>query len=154
VIESDSPHSAITSRIFPDSPPPSVRSFSPPFYSPISSPEPPRPISPANSTSSVEFIDEIRILSPRPRHYYYYDPHQSLDNLILQFLQRTTPLPPDSYSIGPDDFDLSEIKSAISGQNRPKLLFPSSSLFLPSLMKYQFVSFSTFSHLQQPLSVK
>jgi len=154
VIEPDSPHSAITSRILPDSPPPSVRSFSPPSYSPISSSEPPRPISPANSTSSVEFIDEIRIPSARLRHYYYYDPLQLLDNLILQFPQRTTPLSPGFYFIGLDDFDLSEIRSAISGQNRPTLLFPSSSLFPSSLMKYQSVSFSTFSHLQQPLPVK
>jgi len=57
----DSPYFVITSRIFPDSPPPSVRSFSPHSYSPISSPEPPRPISPANSTSSgIHRIHEIR----------------------------------------------------------------------------------------------
>jgi len=94
----DSPHSTSTLKLFPDSPPlpPSIRS-----YSPISSPEEPSPpISPANFASSVEFIDEIRIPSPRPRHYYYYDPHQSLDNLILQFPQRITPLPPGSYSMG------------------------------------------------------
>jgi len=125
----DSPHSTSTVRLFPNSPspPPSVPSFSPPSYSPISSPEPPRPISPANSTSSVEFIDEIRIPSPRPRHYYHYDPHQPLDSLILQFPQRSTPLPPGSYSIGPDDFDLSEIRSVISGQN-PNDIIP---VFLP-----------------------
>jgi len=55
------------------------------------------------------------------------NPHQSLDNLILQFPQRTTPLPPGSYSIGPDDFDLSEIRSAISGQY-PDVIIP---VFLP-----------------------
>jgi len=129
VIEPDSPHSAITSRIFPDSLPPSIRSFSPPSYSLISSPEEPsRPISPANSTtSSVEFIDEVPIPPPQPRHYYYYYDPQSLDNLILQFFQRTTPLPPASYSIGSDDFDLSEIRSAISGQNSDAII----PVFLP-----------------------
>jgi len=126
----DSPHSTITSRIFPDSPSPSVRSFSPSSYSPISSPEPPRPISPANSTSSVEFIDEIRISSPRPRHYYYYDPHQSLDNLILQFPRRTTPLPPGSCSIGPTI--LISLRSDWPSRVKiPTLSFPSSSLFPP-----------------------
>jgi len=51
LIEPDSPHSALTQRIFSDSPSPSIRSFSPPSYSPIHSPEePPRPASPANST--------------------------------------------------------------------------------------------------------
>jgi len=78
IVEPDSPHSALTQRIFPDSPPPSIRSFSLPSYSPISSPkEPPCPASPMNSTtSSVEFIDEIHIPSPHSKHYYYYDPHQ------------------------------------------------------------------------------
>jgi len=52
-------------------------------------------------TSSVEFIEEVHIPSPRPRHYYHYDPHEPLDTLILQFPQCTTPLPSGSYSIGP-----------------------------------------------------
>jgi len=92
VIEPDSPHSALTQRIFPDSPPPSICSFFPPSYSPISSPEePPRRVSPTNSTtSSMEFIEEIHIPPPHPRYYYYYDPHQPLDTLIHQFPQ---PLP-------------------------------------------------------------
>jgi len=99
-----------------------------PSYSPISSPEElPRPTSPANSTtSSVVFIDEVPIPPPQPRHYYY-DSDQSLDNLILQFPQRTTPLPPGSYSIGPDNFDLFEIRSTISGQNPDFII----SVFLP-----------------------
>jgi len=107
-VEPDSPHSALTQRVFPDSLPPSIRSFFPPSYSPISSPEEPScPASPTNSTtSSVKFIDEVHIPPRCPRHYYYYDPHQSLDTLILQFL-----LPPGSYFIGPDDFDLSEIRT-------------------------------------------
>jgi len=130
LIEPDSPHSAITSRIFPDSPPPSIRSFSPPSYSPISSPEePPRPASPANSTtSSVEFIDEVPIPPPRPTRYYHYDPHESLDTLILQFPQRSAPLPPGSYTIGPDQFDLSEIRTTIAGQD-PDIIIP---IFLPN----------------------
>jgi len=37
--------------------------------------DPPRPTSPANSTTpSVKFIDEILIPPPRPRQYYHYDP--------------------------------------------------------------------------------
>jgi len=114
LVEPDSSHSALSSGIFPDSPPPFIRSFSPPSYSPISSPEElPRPTFPANSTSSMEFIDKVSIHPPQPKHYYYYDPDQSLDNLILQFPQCT--IPPVSYSIGPDDFDLSEIRSTILG---------------------------------------
>jgi len=131
LVEPDSPYSALTSRIFPDSPP---------SYSSISSPkEPPRPISPANfTTSSVEFIVEVPIPPPQPRHYYYYDPDQPLDNLILQFPQRTTPLPPGSYSIGHDDFDLFEIKFTISGQNPDSII----SVFLPtSLFPYVPVRF-------------
>jgi len=130
VVQPDSPHSALTQRIFPDSPPSSIRSFSPPSYSPVSSPEePPRPTSPTNSTaSSVEFIEEIHIPPPHPRYYYNYDPHQPLDILLQQFPQRVTPLPPDSYFIGPDNFDLSEIRTTISGQG-PDTIIP---VFLPN----------------------
>jgi len=143
-VESDSPHSTSTQRLFPDSPPPSVCSFSTPSYSPISSPEElPRPNSPANSTSSVEFIDEIHI--PSPRHYYHYDPHKSLDTLILQFLQRT-PLP-SGYSIGPIDFDLSEIRTVILGQD-PDTIIP---VFLPPfLMKFLSASSMIFYNLFLP----
>jgi len=70
---------------------------------------------------SVEFIDEIPI--PSPQHYYYYNPHQFLDTLIPQFLQRTVPLPRGSYSIGPDDFDLGKIKSIVLGQD-PSAIIP------------------------------
>jgi len=127
IIEPDSPHSVLTQRIFPDSPPPSIRSFSPPSYSPISSPEePPRPASPANSTSSsVEFIEELQIPPPRPRRYYNYNPHQPIDVQILQFPLRTTPLLPGSYFIGPAGFDLSEIRTIITGQD-PDSFIPSS----------------------------
>jgi len=130
IVEPDFPHSALTQRIFPDSPPPSIRSPSPPSYSPISSPEePPRPASPANSTtSSVEFVEEVHIPPPRPRHYYHYHPHEPLDSLIQQFPLRTTPLPPDFYSIGPDDLDLHEIRTVISGQD-PDAIIP---VFLPT----------------------
>jgi len=126
----DSPHSAITLRLSPDSPPPpSIRSLSPPSYSPISSPEePPRPSSPANSTSSVEFIDEVPIPPSRPRYYYHYDPYAPLDTLLLQFPQRTTLLPPGSYSIGPADFDLSEIRTIITTQDPDSII----SVFLPT----------------------
>jgi len=117
-------------RISIPSPSPSTRSPSPPSYSPISSPEePPRPASPANSTaSSVEFIEEVYIPPPLPRRYYNYDPHQPLDTLIQQFPQRDTPLPPDSYFIGPDNFDLSEIRTIISGQD-PDAIIP---VYLPN----------------------
>jgi len=130
VVEPDSPHSVLTQRILPDSPPPSIRSFSPPSYSPVSSPEEPlRPVSPTNSTtSSVEFIEEIHIPPPHPQYYYNYDPHQPLDTLLQQFPQRATPLPPDSYSIGPDDFDLTEIRHVISNQD-PDTIIP---VFLPN----------------------
>jgi len=91
--------------------------------------------SPANSTtSSMEFIDEISIPPPRPRYYYYYDPHQSLDISIFQFPQRTTSLYPGYYSIRPCDFNLSEIKSIISGQDA-NIIIP---VFLPiSLFPYE-----------------
>jgi len=148
----DSPHSAITFRIFPDSPPSSVRSFSPPSYSPISSPEPPRPVSPANSTSSVEFIDEIHIPSLRPRHYYYYDPHQSLDNLILQFLSVSLLFLPPTPS-GPTTL-ISLRSDRLSRVRIPTLSFPFSFLFPLFLMKYSSVFLIIFSHLQQPLSIK
>jgi len=47
----------------------------------------------------VKFIDELHVPSPRPHHYYHYDPHESLEILITQFPQRTDPLPPGA--IGP-----------------------------------------------------
>jgi len=125
----DSPHSILTQRIFPDSPPPSYRSFSPPSYSPVSSPEPPpRPNSPADSTSSVEFVEEIHVPPPRPKYYYHYDPHQPIETLITQFNQHTDPLPSGSYTIGPDQFDLSELKLIIETHD-PDSIIP---VFLPN----------------------
>jgi len=125
LIKPDSSYSVLISRIFPDSSPQSICSFSSPSYSLVHSPEePPRPTSPASSTtSSVEFIDEVTIPLPRPRHYCYYDPHQFLDTLIPQFPKRTTPLPHGSYSIRPDDFDLGRIRSIVSGQD-PSAIIP------------------------------
>jgi len=64
-------------------------------------------------TSSVEFIDEI--LPPRPRQYYYYDPYQSLETLTTQFSQHIDSYLPDSYKIGLDNFDLTEIRHVIEG---------------------------------------
>jgi len=140
LIEPDSPHSVLTSRIFPDFPP-SIHSLSPSCYSPIHSPEEPHcPSSPANSTrSSVEFIDEVPILPPRPRYYYYYDPHQSLDTLILQFPQLTTPLPliPSGLTISKSG-RLSRIRTQTQS-------FPSFFPFSPFLMKFLYVSFTIFS---------
>jgi len=34
--------------------------------------------------SSVEFLEEVHILSPRPRHYFNYNSHIPLDILIAQ----------------------------------------------------------------------
>jgi len=76
----------------------------------------------------MEFIEEIPIPPPHPKHYYYYDPHQPLDILIQQFLQRDTPLPPDSYFIGPDNLDLSEIRIIILGQDPDTIVL----VFLPN----------------------
>jgi len=59
----------------------------------------------------VEFIDEVPIFPPQPKHYYYYyDPYQSLETLITQFSRRIDPLPLGSYTIGTDSFDLIEIR--------------------------------------------
>jgi len=121
----DSPHSVLTLRVRPDTPPPTP-SLSPPSYSPVQSP---RPSSPTNSTSSVEFIDEIHIPPPRPRHYYHYDPHQSIDTLITQFPQDTDPLSSGAYTIGPDDFDLAEIREIIATQDPDSLIL----IYLPTL---------------------
>jgi len=122
-----------------------------PSYSPISSPEePPRSASPSNSTtSSVEFIEEIHIPPPHPKHYYNYDPHQPLDTLIRQIPQRVTSFPPDSYFIGPDNFDLSEIRTIISGQDPDTIVL----VFLPiSPFPYD-VSVQFFFNLFSPSTV-
>jgi len=86
VIEPDFPHSTSTTRLRPDIPP-STPLISPSSYSPIHfSEDSLRPTSPANSTtSSIEFVDEILIPPSRPRHYYHYDPHKSVDTLIHQY---------------------------------------------------------------------
>jgi len=76
----------------------------------------------------MEFIEEIHIPPPHPRYYYHYDPHQPLNTLIRQFPQRTTLLPPDSYFIGPDSFDLSEIRTIILGQDLDTVI----PVFLPT----------------------
>jgi len=57
---------------------------------------------------------------PQPRRHY--DPYEPLDALILQFPQRTTPLPPGLYSIGPADFDLSEIRTIITDQDPDSII--------------------------------
>jgi len=138
--EPDFPHSILTIRLRPDTPP-SSPSISPPSYSPINDPEElSRPSSPANFTSSV-------IPPPRPRHYYRYDPYLSLETLITQFPHRTDPLPPGSYTIGPDDFDPIEIRRIVATQD-PDSIIP---VFLPNslfLMKSQYVFSSTFFLLQ------
>jgi len=126
--EPDSPHSVLTLRVRPDTPP-RTPSISPPSYSPVHFPDDsPRPASPTNSTSSVEFIDEFYIPPPLPRHYYYYDPYQPLETLITQFPHRINLPPPGSYTIGPDDFDLIEIRNVIAGQD-PDSIIP---VFLPN----------------------
>jgi len=82
-----------------------------------------------NSTSSsVEFIDEVHIPPSRPRHYYHYNPYEFLEILSTQFPQRTNPLPSGSYTIGPDDFDLIEIRQVIETQD-PDSIIP---VFLPN----------------------
>jgi len=127
--EPDSPHSVLTLRVRPDTPP-RTPSMSPPSCSPIQSP---RPTSPTNSALSVEFIDEFHIPPPRLRHYCYYNPHESLKTLITQFPQRTDLLPSGSYTIGPDDFDLIEIREIIATQDSDSLI----PIFLPnSLFPY------------------
>jgi len=123
-VEPDSPHSVLTQRVRLDTPPP-IPSVSPPSYSPIHSP---RPSSPARFTSSVEFVEEIHIPSPRPKYYYHYDPHEPLETLITQFNQHTDPLPSGLYIIGPDQFDLSELKLIIETQD-PDSIIP---VFLPN----------------------
>jgi len=120
----DSPRSVLTLRVRPDTPPRNP-SLSPPSYSPIHFP---RPTSPTNSTSSVEFIDELHVPPPRPHRYYYYDPCESLETLITQFPQRTDLFSSGAYTIGPDDFDLVEIREIIATQD-PDSLIP---IFLPN----------------------
>jgi len=74
LVEPDSPYSALTSRIFPDSFPSFIPFyfFSPSSHSPIhSSEEPLRSNSPASTRSSVEFINEVHISPLRPKYYYY-----------------------------------------------------------------------------------
>jgi len=123
--EPDSPHSVLTLRVRPDTPP-RTPSISPPSYSPVHSP---RPTSPASSTtSSVEFVEEILVPPPRPRHYYQYDPYQSLESLITQFPPHTDPLPSGLYTIGPDNFDLNEVREIITAQD-PDSIIP---VFLPN----------------------
>jgi len=123
--EPDSPHSALTIRVRPDTPP-RTPSISPPSYSPVYSPRPP---SPANSTtSSVEFIEEIYTPPPRPRQYYRYDPYESLESLITQFPPRTTPLASGSFTIGPDNIDLTEVRRVIESQD-PDSVIP---VYLPN----------------------
>jgi len=115
-------HSALTSRIFPDSSPPSIRFFSSPSYSPVHSlEESPPPSFPANSTtSSMEFIDEVPIPPSQPRYYYYYDSHQPLDTLILRSAPLSfLPLIP----LGPYDFDLSDQVYHLGSQD-PNTIIP------------------------------
>jgi len=132
LIEPGCLHSILTSRIFPRRFPSSIYLFLLfSSYFPHSFPEelPRVPSSTSSTYFSLEFLEEVHIPSLRPWHYFNYDLHLSLSTLIAQFSQRTIPLPPGFYSIGPDDFYLDEIRTVISSQNLRTII----SVFLPHI---------------------
>jgi len=75
-------------------------------------------------------IKEVIKKNEGPRHYYHYDPYESLEILITQFPQRTDPLPSRSYTNGPDDFDLIEIRQIIETQDLDFII----PVFLPNCL--------------------
>ncbi|KYQ54045.1 hypothetical protein ALC60_07047, partial [Trachymyrmex zeteki] len=114
-------------------PPPSPRSPSPalsdalterllPDFPLHSAPASPRPPSPADSTSSVEILEEFS-LPPPQRNRFPIFPGDTFDSVINRFDRTTDPLPPGTYTVGPDYFDPEEIRAAIAGQP-PGILIP------------------------------
>ena len=81
-----------------------------PSYSPISSPEPSRPSSPANSTSSVEFIEEF----PPQQRGTIPSRIPPFSQVITEFTQSQLPLAAGTFTIGPDSFDPQALASYIS----------------------------------------
>lgn len=86
-----------------------------PNYSPISNPnllENSPPPSPSYSTtSSVEFLQEI----PNNSSLFTQADLEELPflRLVSQFPQCTRPLPPGTYTVGPNEINLSELRSII-----------------------------------------
>lgn len=123
--------------------------FSQPSYSPVFSPEDNRPCSPADSTSSVEFLEEISFISPPPR-YYFFGFHDTYYSFITQFPLLTTPLPPNTFSLSSEGFDLKELRITISD------LSPNSriSLFLPGARHPHFVPIQVFYNMFPLISAR
>lgn len=70
-----------------------------------------RPPFPSHSTSSsMEFIEGLPINSPHSAHFK----NPSFLNFVSQFPQSYGPISPETYTIGPYEFNLDELKSIIS----------------------------------------
>lgn len=71
-----------------------------------------RPLLPSYSTSSsMEFIEGLPINSP-PHSAHFKNP--SFLNFVSQFPQSYGPISPETYTIGPYEFNLDELKNIIS----------------------------------------
>lgn len=122
------PTSLLTYRIFPDTP--EVSSLQS-FYSAISSPlrekeEELKPSSPAGSTLSVQFLDDIS--PPRPR---YFTPGKFIEQ-IPTFLLHFGLISPGEYFISPREINLDRLRKVVVNSFPdftiyvflPKYLFP------------------------------
>jgi len=72
-----------------------------------------------------------------------------IENLITQFIQHTDPLPSRSYTIGPDQLDLSELKLVIETQD-PDSVIP---VYLPNSFFPYDVPVRIFFNLFPPTAV-
>ncbi|XP_018307773.1 extensin-like [Mycetomoellerius zeteki] len=130
---------ALTEHLLPDIP-----THTPDF--PLhSAPASPRPPSPADSTSSVEILEEFPP-PPSQRNRFPIYPGDTFDSVINRFDRTTDPLPQGTYTIGPDYFDPEEIRAAIAEQP-PGTHIP---VFIPSSPFPYLVPIDLFNDLFPP----
>ena len=92
----------------PPSPPSPFLQVPSPSYSPITSPEPEEISPPPSPAPSIEFIDELERVPPRPRYYRYDGTQTSLIELLEQFPVKVDPLFQSlrDFTINPNGLDL------------------------------------------------
>lgn len=65
---------------------------------------------PFSSASSVELLEEVPYLLPTPRYYFKSGPCQDFESVLMLFPLSSDPLPEGAYSLGPNGFDLEELR--------------------------------------------
>lgn len=105
------------------------------------------PPSPASSTSSVKFIEDIPFILSPLRHYFF-DYHDDSYSLISQFPTLTNSLPPGNFTLDPEGFDLEDLRTTISGLGS----FDEIHVFIPGALYPYSVPVQLFYNIFPPTS--